>query len=318
MNIITKTSAIPPIPMSEQGVPDHRFPMDDKLNENESNVFDEKVMHALEKIMSQASPAEQDRGTGLPLGFGPLSHLRYMPGKSHTAFAGEMQPGVFKSVADRKIANPAPLGLCGFALSTFVLSLINIGTLDLRDNSILICLGLVYGGLIQILVGMWEMAVGNTFGATTFSSYGAFWISYAILLTPKGFDIMGIMRDTEGGHSSLQTVGIYYFGWFIFTTLMTFCTLKSTIAMFILFFCLDMSYLFSGVSFLYNNGTDPQTATLRASGWFGIVAAFAAWYSALAGVADNTNSFFILPAIYFPWTSGARLKKNDEEQMIES
>lgn len=99
--------------------------------------------------------------------------------------------------ANRKFANPAPLGLCGFALTTFVLSAINLGTNGLSEPNIVIGAAFAYGGLCQLLAGMWEMAVGNTFGATALSSYGGFWIGTAIILTPGGFSIIEDLEATS-------------------------------------------------------------------------------------------------------------------------
>lgn len=122
-------------------------------------------------------------------GYGPLAHLHFPNGNVNLPFGGEMQPGLFKSIADRNFANPAPLGLCSFALTTFLLSLINLGTLNVTDTSIMISVCFGYGGLMQILAGMWEMAVGNTFGATVFfvlrcilgffrHPFDSWWLSY--------------------------------------------------------------------------------------------------------------------------------------------
>ena len=72
-----------------------------------------------------------------------------------TAFGGEFQPGLYKGVESRKFANPAPLGLSAFALTTFVLSLINVGARDLTEPNIVIALAFGYGGLVQLLAGMW-------------------------------------------------------------------------------------------------------------------------------------------------------------------
>lgn len=235
-------------------------------------------------------------------GYGPFAHLNFKNEPVNYPFGGEMQPGLFRNVQDRKIANPAPLGLCAFALTTFVLSLINLGTLSLSNASVVISLAFGYGGLVQILAGMWEMAIGNTFGATAFASYGGFWVSFAILLTPGGFDIMNTVSNAEGEAGLLHAFSLFFFGWFVFTTLLLVCTLKSTIAFFLLFFTLDLTFLFVGLAYLYNTGEAPHTHLLRAGGGFGILAAFASWYNAFAGLADDTNSFFVIPAVYFPWT----------------
>lgn len=87
-------------------------------------------------------------------GYGPLAHVNTEEGRL-PAFGGEFQPGAYKPVKDRKIANPAPLGLCAFALTTFVLSLINIGTRGVAAPNIVVALAFGYGGLVQLLAGMW-------------------------------------------------------------------------------------------------------------------------------------------------------------------
>lgn len=147
-------------------------------------------------------------------GYGPFAHLNFKNELVNYPFGGEMQPGLFRNVQDRKIANPAPLGLCAFALTTFVLSLINLGTLNLSNTNVVISLAFGYGGLVQILAGMWEMAIGNTFGATAFASYGGFWVSFAILLTPGGFDIMNTVSNAEGEAGLLHAFSLFFFGWF--------------------------------------------------------------------------------------------------------
>merc|ERR1712000_582639 len=226
------------------------------------------------------------------------------------AFGGEFQPGLYKGVEGRKFANPAPLGLSAFALTTFVLSLINMGTLGLSEPTIIISLAFAYGGLVQLLAGMWEMAVGNTFGATALSSYGGFWIAFAILLTPGGFDIEPTLEESEGAAGLLNNIGLFLMGWFIFTFILLICTLKSTVAFFFLFFTLDLAFLLLGIGYLRNSGG------IKAGGAFGILAAFAAWYNALAGIADTSNSFFIIPVAHFPWSEkgkAARAEKRDVE-----
>lgn len=73
----------------------------------------------------------------------------------YTAFGGEFQPGLYKGVENRKFANPAPLGLSAFALTTFVLSMINVGAHDISEPNIVVALAFGYGGLVQLLAGMW-------------------------------------------------------------------------------------------------------------------------------------------------------------------
>jgi succinate-acetate transporter protein len=135
---------------------------------------------------------------------------------------------------------------------------------------------------------MWEMAVGNTFGATALSSYGGFWLSFAIILTPGGFNIVSTL-EAESAAPFLNSFGLYLMGWFIFTTLLLICTLRSTVAFFLLFFTLDLAFLMLGIGYLNADAAGPQSGCIKAGGYFGLFAAFLAWYNALAGIADNSN-----------------------------
>lgn len=250
-------------------------------------------------------------------GGNPLAHLNTGESARYPAFGGEFQPGLYKPTTERKFANPAPLGLSAFALTTFVLSLINIGVRGLEKPSIVIALAFGYGGLVQLLAGMWEMAVGNTFGATALSSYGGFWISVAIILTPGGFDIVAsYTTETSGANDFNNAFGYFLAGWFIFTTILLFCTLRSTVAFFFLFFVLDLAFLCLFLGHLYASDAGVTNAPLiKAGGYFGMFAAFAAWYNALAGIADDSNSFFVIPVAHFPWSvkGRERRQKTDRE-----
>ncbi|KIW30342.1 uncharacterized protein PV07_06092 [Cladophialophora immunda] len=246
-------------------------------------------------------------------GYGPLAHMRTNLDATLPAFGGEFQPGLYRGVEKRKFANPAPLGLCAFALTTFVLSLINLGTRNIKVPAIVISLAFGYGGLVQLLAGMWEMAVGNTFGATALSSYGGFWISFAIILTPGGFEIEATITEQQSTKALFDCLGFYLMGWFIFTFLLLICTLKSTVAFFLLFFTLDLAFLMLGCSYLVLENGAPHTGLTRAGGAFGILAAFLAWYNALAGIADTSNSFFIVPVLHFPWSEKGRAARTEDK-----
>ncbi|PSN69903.1 glyoxylate pathway regulator [Corynespora cassiicola Philippines] len=238
-------------------------------------------------------------------GGNPLAHVRTNdPELRLAAFGGEFQPGLYRA-PKRNFANPAPLGLSAFALTTFVLSLINVGTRDITHPNLVVALAYGYGGLVQLLAGMWEMAVGNTFGATALSSYGGFWLSFAIILTPGGFQIQSTLEEVTNA-PFLDSFGLYLMGWFIFTFILLLCTLRSTVAFFSLFFTLDMAFLLLGIGYLQHDEVVPQQACIKAGGYFGLFAAFLAWYNALAGIADNSNSFFVIPVAHFPWSEKGR------------
>jgi len=157
-----------------------------------------------------------------------------------------------------------------------------------------------------------EMAVGNTFGATALSSYGGFWIAYGILLTPN-WNILG-----QGGPYATQAataidpkmgasaVGFFLTGWFIFTTILLLCTLRSTVMFFMLFFTLDLAFLMLACGeFAANNGTTEIAHKLtQAGGGFGMIAAFLAWYNAFAGIADSR---YVMTVSFFPAHSASFL-----------
>jgi len=221
------------------------------------------------------------------------------------AFGGEFQPGTYRYEPHRKFANPAPLGLSAFALTTFILSLINMSTAGVTAPNIVVASAFGYGGLVQLLAGMWEMAVGNTFGATALSSFGGFWIAFGITLTPGGFNII------VGGYGGLtpeflNAFAFFLFGWFIFTFLLLIATLRSTVAFFFLFFTLDLAFLMLGIGYITQSGGVPNPGCIKAGGAFGIIAAFTAWYNALAGILDKSNSFFLIPVFHFPWSEKGR------------
>ncbi|KAK5123629.1 hypothetical protein LTR85_002667 [Meristemomyces frigidus] len=216
-------------------------------------------------------------------GGNPLAHVLSNTGSVRLpAFAGDLQPGLYRP-PPFKFANPVPL----------------------ENPALVIAPALAYGGFIQLLAGMWDISMGNVFGGTALSSYGGFWISLAIILTPGGFDISDAYSTAD-----FNTVfGLYIFGWMVYTFLLWLCTLKSTVFFSALFALVWISFLCLGIANLdAQNNPDgkPNVPLTRAGGGFGIVAGFVAWYIMLAGIADPTNSFFLIPVIHFPWSEKGR------------
>ncbi|KAL4922360.1 GPR1/FUN34/yaaH family-domain-containing protein [Aspergillus aurantiobrunneus] len=245
------------------------------------------------------------------------SHLDYanLPGLTHTltaesrlpAFGGAFQPGLYRP--PKKVANPAPLGLCAFGLTVFLLGCIEMRVQDITEPSILIAPAFAYGELVQLLAGMWEMAVGNSFGATVLSSYGGFWISAGIVFTPGGFNIMETLTAASGGTHDMfyDSLGLYLLAWFIFTIVMTLCTLKSTLAFFTLFLFADLALLFLGIGYIHRDAQGkPNSPLCQAGGFFSIMCGFLCWYNAFAGLAEPSNTYFIPPVVHFPWSEQGR------------
>ncbi|KAL4951645.1 GPR1/FUN34/yaaH family-domain-containing protein [Aspergillus filifer] len=255
-----------------------------------------------------------------PLG-AQSSHLDYAhsPGLTHIltaesrlpAFGGAFQPGLYRP--EKKVANPAPLGLSAFGLSAFLLGIIEMRVQDITQPSIIVAPAFAYGGLIQLLAGMWEMAIGNTFGATVLSSYGGFWISVGIIFTPGGFNIMGSLIEADGGKTDMfyDSLGMFLLAWFIFTVIMTMCTLKSTLAFFTLFLFADVALLTLGLGYIIRDAQGmPNSGLCQTGGFFAIACAFLCWYNGFAGLAEPSNSVFVPPVVHFPWSEqGRKLKR---------
>ncbi|KAL8396711.1 hypothetical protein RB594_003688 [Gaeumannomyces avenae] len=248
--------------------------------------------------------------TQFEYGHNPNAHVhRHAADARLPAFGGEFQPGLFRAVDDRRFGNPAPLGLSAFALTTFVHSAVHLGARGLSAPDIVVPLALGYGGLVQLLAGMWEMAVGNTFGATALSSYGGFWIAYGVMLTPAWNTVgEGGPYAEAGMGAGHDALGIFLTGWFVFTTVLLLCTLRSTVMFFLLFFTLDMAFLLLACEqYALGAGSVGLGRSLeRAGGAFGMLAAFLAWYNAFAGIADHSNSLFLIPVFHFPWSEKGR------------
>lgn len=197
-----------------------RYTADNSYTEPQSNAQKATTQH-LEASNQMPSTQRQwwpAPGYG-PSAYGPMGNplaRQQTNGTTDTeilqAFGGDFQPGLYKRPKS-KVANPAPLGLAGFALTTFVLSCINLGTRGLSAPNIVVGPAFAYGGLCQLLAGMWELALGNTFGGWALPSYGGFWISLGIIFTPGGFDIAA----SYGGETAsfYKAFGLYIFGWFI-------------------------------------------------------------------------------------------------------
>jgi len=192
-----------------------------------------------------------------------------------------------------KIANPAPLGLCGFALTTFVLSIHNAGASSVvASPNIVLGLAIFYGGIAQLLAGMWEFKTGNTFGATAFSSYGAFWLSFASVVMN---DLPAKYKTEANPFGGQEAIGIYLLGWTIFTFLLFLATFRSNGGIMALFGFLTMTFLLLTLGCFFQHDQKAPNGLTRAGGIFGIITALIAWYNALSGLLTPESSYFTLP-----------------------
>lgn len=190
----------------------------------------------------------------------------------------------------RQIANPGPLGLFSFASTTLILSFVNVSARGVNTPNIVVGMALACGGLAQLLAGMWEFVCGNTFGATVFSSYGAFWISYGIIFLPGSGILAAYEATPELAKQTHNAVGMFDMVWFIFTFIMMLSALRSSAVTVALLFFLTLTFLMLMVSEFAIS-----TACQKAGGALGIITAFIAYYSAASGVITPQASYFTLP-----------------------
>jgi succinate-acetate transporter protein len=188
-----------------------------------------------------------------------------------------------------KLANAAPLGLLGFGLTTVLLNLVNIGLFPL--DSMILAMGLVYGGIAQVIVGIMEYRRGNTFGTTTFTSYGLFWLSLVILIVlPNTAVFTGIKTPTG------TAMGAYFIMWGLFSFAMFFGTLKANralqfifISVTALFFLLAARDLTGNAALLGNFKIDDL------AGYEGIICGSSAIYLGIAEVLNEVHKKTVMP-----------------------
>ncbi|HWO96757.1 MAG TPA: acetate uptake transporter [Bacillus sp. (in: firmicutes)] len=180
------------------------------------------------------------------------------------------------------VADPGPLGLAAFALTTFVLSCVNANLVPDSVADVFLTLGLFYGGLAQLLAGMWEFKKNNTFGATAFTSYGAFWISLSSMVY---LELSGILKF---GSDMNIALGLFLVAWTIFTFYMWVGTFRINAALNLVFSLLLITFILLDLK-EFNIISGPI------AGYFGLATAFAAWYASAAGILNPLYGRDILP-----------------------
>jgi len=180
------------------------------------------------------------------------------------------------------LGNPGPLGLGAFALTTFVLSVVNTQIIiSPALEGVVLPLALFYGGVAQFVAGIFEFRAPNTFGATAFCSYGAFWVSFAIYVW---FIAPGL------GPLAYEATGLFLFVWLIFTMYMFVGSLKVSKALCSVFFFLTITF-----ALLLIGTLTPNISCIQAGGWFGIMTAVCAWYCSAAVAINSTWGRTVLP-----------------------
>jgi len=187
-------------------------------------------------------------------------------------------------------ADPAPLGLAGFALTTFLLSGHNATFIP---DLIWIGPAFFYGGLAQFSAGMWEFRNRNVFGATAFSTYGGFWMAFGIfvvlLLSVKSF--AGAFDATQISNAAAW----FLVAFAIFNTYMLFWSTRVSLAVFGVFLTLEVTEILLAVGNFMEAHGHANSTWIHAGGWAGIVTAAVAWYTSAAGVVNGMSSRPFLP-----------------------
>ncbi|CAC9439081.1 conserved hypothetical protein [Leishmania infantum JPCM5] len=191
------------------------------------------------------------------------------------------------AASSRKCANPGPVGLLGFGLSTILLNLHNTGSFPL--STVIVAMGICLGGGAQFIAGLLEWVRGNTFAYVAFTSYGAFWLSLVCVW---------MLPNTAAGTSKLVDpaseyfVGVYLFLWGIFSFVMLLCTIRMNLAIFLVFLTVTLLFLMLGCSSMASSAVG-----LRAAGYEGIICGSLALYLAFAEILNEMWDRTILPVI---------------------
>jgi hypothetical protein len=183
---------------------------------------------------------------------------------------------------ENKLANPAPLGLMGFGMTTVLLNIHNAGFFPV--SAMILAMGIFYGGIAQVIAGIMEFRKGNTFGTTAFTSYGMFWLTLVALWVIPG------TNAPNGGATPVPFMGCYLFMWGLFTCFMWFGTFKKNRALQFVFLSLTiLFFLLAARDFL------GSPAIGRIAGFEGIICGLSAIYLAMAEVLNEAKGRIVLP-----------------------
>jgi len=185
------------------------------------------------------------------------------------------------------IADPAPLGLAAFALTTFLLSAFNAGWMGSASGLAWLGYAFAYGGLCQLLAGMWEFRNRNVFGSTAFSTYGGFWIGLALYFILVG---SGLLAHPATAGKFDKDVGWILLAFAIFNTYMLLFSTQVNAAVFAVFLTLEVTEI---VLFIGNFAGNSNI--VKVGGYIGVLTALCAWYTSAAGVINGMKGSVVLP-----------------------
>lgn len=186
------------------------------------------------------------------------------------------------------VADPGPLGLAGFALTTFLLSFYNTHHAMSSSGGQWVGYAFAYGGLIQLLAGMWEFKNKNVFGATAFSTYGGFWIGLY-------FYVINVHSGVPGTAQTNRDLGWILLAFAIFNTYMLIVSTQLNYAVFAVFLTLELTEIFLFLGNFTIKAGETTNTLLQVGGWIGVLTAFAAWYASAAGVMNGVKGKEVFP-----------------------
>jgi succinate-acetate transporter protein len=198
------------------------------------------------------------------------------------------------------IADPAPLGLAAFALTTFLLSSKNAGWMTHATGSAWLGFAFAYGGIAQFAAGMWEFRRGNTFGSTAFGTYGAFWVGVALwielVVNPA---VAGIAKAPSTAAATVATIN-HDLGWIllafaIVTLYLMVLTTQVNLAIFLVFLLLEITFIVLAIGNFDAGSALLPTGTIKVGGYLGLVTALLAFYASAAGVAAGMGGRILFP-----------------------
>lgn len=181
-------------------------------------------------------------------------------------------------IRESSIGDPGPLGLAGFALTTFILSMSNAHLVPAALGALFVPLAIFYGGIAQVLAGMWEFKKNNTFGAVAFTTYGSFWLSLAAIILLKSTHVL----DVSAG------IGLFLVAFTIFNTYMWIGTFRINNALVAVFTTLEIAFILLDLA-------EYGYISSVGGGYFGLICAACAWYTSAAGVLNPLYGRAVLP-----------------------
>jgi succinate-acetate transporter protein len=275
----------PQVQQAPVGLTDPRDNYNDNYNDKSNGSNDSEGFPRVDHTVSHRSFRHDD--DHIYINEVPISKKEFTE-----AFGGAFEVGPREKTKELiEYANPVPAGLGAFSASAISLGLVQMHARHVHAANTLLGAFLTTSGLGEIIVGILCFVIGNTWAACTFLMFGGFWSSYAFVLMNVG----GIAESYATTDEYAQSVAIFFLPWAIFSFCLWLCTLRSTLALStLMFFIWFFVFLFTIAQFI------GSVKLFKAGGFFAILAGVLGFYNMFAGLADRTNSYFVIKPIPLP------------------